>query len=312
VSGAPALRVRGLVKRFQRGLLRSASAEAAVAGVDLEVAQGERVGLIGESGSGKTTLARAALGLVPYELGVVEILGFRLDRMKIDERRRFRRRFQLLFQNAEAHLNPGLRVQEILRESARLHRPAESAGALIEATLQQVGLTHRSGAWPHQLSGGEKRRVGIARILLTEPDLIVADEPTAGLDAGLKADIIDLLLTRRDARRGYLLISHDLPLVAYACQRVVVMYAGRVVEEFPVDHLRSGPHHPYTQALLAAAGLVPNVARHATLAAGRVSPGCPYLGPCTEAVLACGTLRPLLVELGPSHRIACHARGVMP
>jgi len=300
-----------MVKRFRRGLLRSTDVAAAVDGVDLEVAQGERVGLIGESGSGKTTLARAALGLVPHDLGVVEILGFRLDRMSADERRRFRRRFQLLFQNAEAHLNPGLRVLDILRESARLHRPTESASALIDATLNQVGLSHRAGAWPHQLSGGEKRRVGIARLLLTEPDLIVADEPTAGLDAGLKADIIDLLLSRKDSRRGYLLISHDLPLVAYACQRVVVMYAGRVVEEFPVDRLRSGPHHPYTQALLAAAGLVPDAPRHATPAAGRASAGCPYLGPCTEAVLACGTLRPLFVELGPAHRIACHARGVM-
>lgn len=309
MSSSPALRIRGMVKRFRRGLIGSQSKEAAVDGVDLEVGRGERVGIIGESGSGKTTLARTALGLLPLDHGSVEILGIDTERLRPAELRQFRRRFQLLFQNPDAHLNPGLRVQEILRESATLHRPKESPTALLSSVLTQVGLTHRRKAFPHQLSGGEKRRVGIARMLLTEPELIVADEPTAGLDAGMKAEIIDLLLARSDNRRAYLLISHDLPLVAYATERIAVMYAGRVVEEFPTRLLKEGPHHPYTEALLSAAGLLPEALRHPVLPAGRLTEGCPYLGPCTEAVAACEGIRPLLHELSAEHRIACHRRG---
>ncbi len=277
----------------------------AVDRVSLEVRPGEVVGLIGESGSGKTTLVRAALGLLPFDAGEVHLLGRRLDRLGGRSLRRLRRRSQLLLQDPDASLNPGLTVRDHLRESARLHRPTEPPDALAERVAERVGLGHRLVGLPHELSGGEKRRVGIARVLLADPDLTVADEPTTGLDAALKAEVIDLLLANRTPERGYLLISHDLPLVAWACDRVVVMYAGRVIEEMPVSHLRVEPHHPYTSRLLAAAGMAPPSAQLGSdPPAGRGALGCPYFGPCPLGGPRCATVRPVLAG-SEGHPIAC-------
>lgn len=302
-----ALRLRGIVKRFRRGLLGRAEAAPAVDAVDLAVPRGKVVALIGESGSGKTTLAHVATRLIEPDEGSTEVLGRDLATLSRSELRRFRRRFQILFQNPDAHLNPGLRVHQILRESAQLHRPDDDPAAVVADVLEEVGLSHRAHALPHELSGGEKRRVGIARVLIADPDLWVADEPTSGLDAGLKGDIIDLLLARRDGERAYLLISHDLPLVSYASDQVAVMLAGRVIEEFPIAALNDGPHHPYTAALLAAVGLSTAAPRLDEPAAGRGTAGCPYRGPCPFAVGACDVVRPLPVEIDRDHRIACHA-----
>ncbi len=310
---AEALRVEGLVKRYRRGLLLRGEAEEAVQGVDLRVRRGEVVGLVGESGSGKTTLARAATGLIPYDAGRVLILGEDLSRLRGRRLRRFRRRVQVLFQNPDAHLNPGLSVGAIVAESVRLHRPGEDVGAATRAVLAEVGLAGREAALPHELSGGEKRRVGIARILVADPELVVADEPTSGLDAALKADILDLLLRRRDGAHAWLLISHDIPLIASVADRIAVMLAGRVVEEFPTSRLDSGPHHPYTRALLAAAGLDDeDGAMDGFRPSIRVRRGCPYRAACPDRREACDTRRPALAEVGEDHRVACHAVEVAP
>ncbi len=319
----PLLAIRGMVKRYRNpgftGLVGRRS-EAAVDGVDLEVQPGESVGLIGESGSGKTTLVRAALGLLDFEQGEVELLGHPLRGLSKGQLRGLRGRCQLMLQSPDASLNPGLSVLEHLLESARLHRPQADAGEVVADFAERVGISHRLAGLPYELSGGEKRRVGIARLLIADPHLTVADEPTAGLDAALKAEITDLLLATRSPERGHLFISHDIPLIAYACQRVAVMYAGRVVEELPVSAIGAVQHHPYTSALLQAAGFAVDCPPALAAApAGRGLPGCCYLGPCPLALPCCSQQAPELRALadadGPGqHRVACHhvAPGVSP
>jgi len=302
-----------MVKRYRNpgvaGLV-SRRGEAAVDGVDLLVNPGERVGLIGESGSGKTTLVRAALGLLGFEGGEVELLGRPLKGLSRGELRTLRTRCQLLLQSPDASLNPGLTVREHLWESARLHQPEADPDALVADHAERVGIDHRLDGLPFALSGGEKRRVGIARLLIADPELTVADEPTAGLDAALKAEITDLLLATRSPGRGHLFISHDIPLIAYACERIAVMYAGRVVEELPVSGIGSLPHHPYTSSLLQAAGFaVDHPQALDDVPTGRGGPGCAYRGPCPMAVPACAEARPALVSVdgaSGAHRVACH------
>lgn len=244
-------------KRFvPRGLARG-PAHLALDSVNLSVAAGERVAIIGESGSGKTTLARVGLGLIPPDSGRIRLLGEDVGGWSKARWRQARSQVQLLFQDPRAMLNPGLSLGALLRESARLHRPDEPAGDLVREALREVGLPGREAARPHELSGGERRRAGLARVLLAKPDLLVADEPTAGLDAGLKADLVALMLDRVGADCAVVLISHDLPMVSWACDRVVVMDQGRVVDEFRAAAVTLHDPHPRTAALLHAAGLRP-------------------------------------------------------
>lgn len=300
------LRVSGLVKRYPRRLL-GAEPPAAVDGVDLEVRDGEVVALVGESGSGKTTLVRCALGLLPFQSGKVEILGQDLAALRGAALRRARRDFQMLLQDPTAMLNPGLTVRQHLEETARLHRPEAPMQPLVQAIAARVGLAHRLDALPREMSGGERRRAGLARVLLVEPKLLVADEPTSGLDAALKADLIDLLLTGKGPGRSWLIVSHDLPLVAYGCDRVYVMLAGRVVERAPVATLGKTRHHPYTEALLRAAGMLGGQpAPGQEPIADRASGGCPWRGACPRATERCITSAPELLERAPEHAVACH------
>ena len=247
---APMLEVTDLVKRYG-----GRAPVTALAGVDFQVEKGEVVGIIGESGSGKTTLVRSALGLLPFDSGRVKLLGRDLSSMSRAELRGLRREVQLVFQDPDSMLNPGLTMREHLVESARLHKPEVAADDVVAKVARQVGLMHRLDARPRQLSGGEKRRVGLARVLVADPRLVVADEPTAGLDASLKADLIDLMLAATGSERSLVLVSHDLPLVAYACHRVIVMLRGEVVDRFPIAALGRIEHHPYTTTLLRNAGM---------------------------------------------------------
>lgn len=257
----PAWSIRGLTKRF--GTLFRPS-RAAVSEVDLEVAPGERVALIGESGSGKTTLARCGLGLVPRDGGSVHLFGEDTATFGEHRWRLERRRCQMLFQDPRAMLHPNLTIGALLTESVRVHRAGEPAAGLVADVLERVGLTGRENALPKHLSGGEQRRAGLARVLLAQPKLLVADEPTAGLDAALKADLIETLVERVGPDCAVVLISHDLAVVAWACQRVVVMADGKVVDTFSTDWLRGARtqkvdltgRHPYAIRLLAASGLV--------------------------------------------------------
>ena len=244
----PLLSARGLHKRWRQGWWRPVET-VGLGGVDLELLPGEVVGLIGESGSGKTTLARTALGLSALDAGSVSING--IDPHK--NRKLIPPVAQLLFQDAGASLNPGLTVQAILEESAR-HFPGTDS---VQIVLERLDLLPRAHARPSELSGGERRRVTLGQVWLANPLLLVADEPTAGLDASRKGEIIDLLLSRRSPERGFLLISHDLPLVLYACQRLLVMQAGRIIDDFPTPELFAPQRHPWTQKLCINAGLEP-------------------------------------------------------
>lgn len=241
------LSIRGLAKVYRPGWGRAPV--PALVGIDLEVGAGEIVGLIGESGCGKTTLVRCALGLLPIDAGEVRVVGEDPHRAGPG----LRRKVQLLLQDPGASLNPGLSVRAILAESVRVHRPTDPA-AVTEA-LRRVDLSHRADARPHQLSGGEKRRVTLAQLWIADPVLTVADEPTAGLDAARKAELLDLMLANRGPERAAVLISHDLPLVLYACTRVVVMDAGRIVDAFPPAAVRDPARHPATRALVSASGM---------------------------------------------------------
>jgi len=242
--------VRDLHKRFGGGLLGGPT-HVALDGVDVTVSEGERVGIIGESGSGKTTLARVGLGLLPASSGTVLLAG------EPPVRRRRGHTAQLLFQDPRAMLNPGLTLGTVLRESARLFQPQADPAATARQALASVGLPGREGARPHELSGGERRRAGLARVLLARPRVLVLDEPTAGLDAALKAEMMQLVLDSVSPRTAVVTISHDLPLVLHACERVLVMHAGRVVDRFTgLEQARRKPH-PVTAALLRAAGVLP-------------------------------------------------------
>ncbi|MFZ5475514.1 MAG: ATP-binding cassette domain-containing protein [Myxococcota bacterium] len=248
---SPLLDLRGLRKVYRRPFSRVST--VAVDGVDLRVSPGEVVGLIGESGCGKTSLARTALGLLRRDAGEVRVLGQDPHVLRGEALRALRRRAQLLLQDPGASLNPGLTVRETLEESRRAHRPDDAA--IVDEALARVDLAHRAKARPHELSGGEKRRATLAQLWIADPFLTVADEPTAGLDAARKAELLDLLLARRGPDRAFVLISHDLPLVLYACTRVVVMDRGRVVDDFDPRALAPASLSDATRRLLEASGM---------------------------------------------------------
>lgn len=231
-------------------------AVSAVDGVSLEVQHNEAVGLVGESGSGKSTLGRVALRLQPPTAGRVSFAGEDITSWRGAPLRALRRRFQLVLQDPLASLNPRMTVGAIVGEP--LHalfgvRGAEQR-ARVAAVLDRVHLpAHMVARYPHELSGGQAQRVGIARALVVQPDLVVADEPVSSLDASVAAQIMALLAELK-AEEGiaYLVISHDLSLVRHLCERVAVMYLGRIVEEGPAERVFRSPSHPYTAALLSA------------------------------------------------------------
>lgn len=251
----PIWQLQGVVRTFISGGLGARRRHRALDGVDLQVYPGERVAIIGESGSGKTTLARVGLGLIRPDAGTVALFGDDMTRASARRWRARRSEAQLLFQDPRAMLNPSFSLGALLRESARLHRPDEPVAGQVDQILHAVGLAGRARALPHELSGGERRRAGLARVLLSRPRLLVADEPTAGLDAALKADLVELLLARAGPSCAVVIISHDLPMVSWACDRVVVMDGGKLVDSFQTAALATHRPHPITAGLLLAAGL---------------------------------------------------------
>ena len=251
----PLLSARNLYKAFTSS---GGKQTVAIDQVNLDLYPGEVVALIGESGSGKTTLGRALLRLISLDQGQIEFLGQDLLALNGAKLRQARRQFQMIFQNQQANLHPRLSVSEMMEESLKLHHPEQSESQRLEQMndlLAQVGLSDHHDRFLASLSGGEQRRVGLARILATSPKLVVADEPTSGLDAAIKLQTIGLLKSLKKESLTYLLISHDLGLVRRIADRILVMLRGKIIEEISIKELGKIEHHPYTQKLLAASQL---------------------------------------------------------
>jgi oligopeptide/dipeptide ABC transporter ATP-binding protein len=307
----------GLVTDLGRraGFLRRATSLRAVDGVDLSIAEGEAYGVVGESGCGKTTLARTLLGLQREAAGEIRLAGRSVGGVPPADARRSRSAIQYVHQDPGAALDPWWRVGATLAEGLVIHgvsSPAERASRIAE-TLAAVGLdAAMAERYPHELSGGQQRRIGLARILLLRPRLVILDEPTAGLDLSVQASVLRLLRDLRD-RFGltYLFISHDLTVVRRVCDRVGVMYLGRIVEEAPAEELFSAPRHPYTQALLEAAPHLDGRAAGPSLpgeppSLRRIPTGCRFHPRCAMATALCSATEPAMEAVAPGHSVSCH------
>jgi oligopeptide/dipeptide ABC transporter ATP-binding protein len=312
------LEAKGIVRLFgQRGLFGRGRVVQAVAGVDLAVRRGEAVGLVGESGSGKSTVGKLLLGLLPLSAGRVFFDGVDVATADAATMRGLRRRMQPVFQDPYSSLDPRRTIGSQIADGLKIHGimgPTQQRERVAEV-LEQVGLQpEHADRYPHQFSGGQRQRIGIARALAIGPDFIVADEPVSALDVSVQAQVLAVLADLR-TRLGLamLFISHDLPVVRHLCDRVVVMYLGRVVEEGPTAEVFAHPRHPYTAALLSAApSLDPARRRRRILLRGDPpSPanppaGCVFHTRCPFAVPACAQTVPELRQVsGSGHRKAC-------
>ena len=314
------LRVEALVKHFpiHGGLLNRVVGQVrAVDGVSFDIRRGEVMGLVGESGSGKTTVGRLVLRLAEATSGRVSFDGTDILGLSTGAMRRFRKRMQIVFQDPYASLNPREKIGAMLGHALALHAigtPADRAGRIVEL-LEQVGLSaDHLDRFPHEFSGGQRQRLVIARALAVQPEFLVADEPVSALDVSIQAQVINLLADLKD-RFGLtmLFIAHDLAVVEHICDRVVVMYLGKVMEIAPASTLYHQPNHPYTEALLSAVP-VPDPSQRRTrmtLTGDIPSPinppsGCVFRTRCPRAVAACAQSVPELKPVGVDHFSACH------
>ncbi len=296
---------------------RERGAVRAVDGVDLEIYPGEIIGLVGESGSGKTTLGKTILRLGPLTSGQIRFDGRDISGERGSQLRGLRSRMQMIFQDPYSSLSPRLRVSYLLREPYTIHQVPEAERYSVAELLQMVGLSGEQAAkYPHELSGGQARRVGIARALALRPEFLVADEPSSGLDVSVAASILNLMKDiAEELGLTYLIITHNLNLVAYIATRVAVMYLGNLVEVGTTDLIFDSPSHPYTLGLLSAISEPDPRQRkdeHRLLLAGEIPsprnppPGCRFHTRCPFAEDRCKTDVPQLEEIEAGHLVACH------
>jgi len=331
-GGGPLLTADGVSVTFSVGssvaarLRHEERVLRAVDGVDLEIRRGEALALVGESGSGKSTLARALTGLAPLAKGEIRFDGRVLPGRR---KRADQRRIQMVFQDPYSSLNPRLTVGGMLTELLRVHHvvPRSEVASFSRELLGLVGLGEEAlRAYPRQFSGGQRQRVAIARALALRPDILVADEPVSALDVSVQATILNLLRDlRAELGLTLMLISHNLAVVRHLCDRVAVMYLGRIIEVAPTETLFSDPQHPYTRGLLAAIPkMSPAGDDGAPAIAGdppsplRIPAGCRFRTRCPIAQDVCEQQDPaLLISAGDSrHSAACHfafsAAGAVP
>ncbi|WP_052326812.1 ABC transporter ATP-binding protein [Deinococcus peraridilitoris] len=317
--GQPLLDVRNLKKYFpiRGGLLSRVVANVqAVQDVSFMVKRGEVVGLVGESGSGKTTVGRSLLRLIEPSGGEVVFNGVDVTKLSKAEMRDYRREMQIIFQDPFASLNPRMTVADIIGEALQIHNlhPGKERVERIGELLRKVGLVPESmRRYPHEFSGGQRQRIGIARALAVDPSFIVADEPVSALDVSIQAQVVNLIQDlQEELGLTVLFIAHDLAVVEYICDRVIVMYLGRIMEVAPSKELYLNPKHPYTEALLSAAPVPdPTVKRKRIILEGDIpSPinppsGCVFRTRCRYAIPECANVVPELREVAPGHFKAC-------
>ena len=323
---APLLRVRGLTKHFplRGGLLgRTRAWVRAVDGVSFDVNAGETLGIVGESGCGKSTLARLLLRLVDPDAGTVTFEGEDVLRASPSRMKRLRRDLQLVFQDPYASLNPRLPIEDAVAFSLLVHgTPRGEARERARALLGHVGLDPRMHGrrYAHELSGGQRQRVNIARALVLDPRLLVLDEPVSALDKSVQAQVLNLLQDLKAERAlTYVLISHDLNVIEYVSDRVLVMYLGEVVETGSAEALAQSPRHPYTQALFASApSMDPDRRMEQPPIAGDppnpIDPpsGCRFRTRCPFAMPRCAEASPPFVPVDAGHEVACYLYEMEP
>ena len=310
---SPLLAVAGLSKSFGK----APKLTRAVDDVGLTLNAGEVLGLVGESGSGKSTIGRLILRLLEPDSGEIRFKGEDIAHFPERRLKAFRRQAQMVFQDPFASLNPRLRVKDIVGEALDAHGlfQGKQRNTRIDELLHLVGLhSEQRDRYPHEFSGGQRQRIGIARALAVEPSLIIADEPVSALDVSVQAQVLNLMQDLRD-RLGLsmLFISHDLDVVELMCDRIAVLYLGRIMEIGPTDEIVKRSRHPYTRALIAASPKAdPEAPPNRSVLKGDIpSPlappsGCVFRTRCPIAEARCAAERPALRQAGQSHVVACH------
>jgi len=323
-AAAPLLEVRDLKVHFsvktRGGLTGRQTLLKAVDGVSFRVAPGETLGVVGESGCGKSTLGRAILQLIPATSGEVVWLGRPIQGLDTKQMRPLRRDMQIVFQDPLAALDPRMTVGEIIGEPLDTFMPSipkAEGKARVQEMLAKVGLSpHMLNRYPHEFSGGQCQRIGIARAMILNPKLVVCDEPVSALDVSIQAQIINLLMRlQREFNLSLILISHDLSVVRHICHRILVLYLGRVMEVASRDELYASPRHPYTQALISAVPIPdpdleaakPRIVLSGDLPSPFDPPsGCLFRTRCPKATALCAEVVPAEERLSAAHRVACH------
>jgi oligopeptide transport system ATP-binding protein len=292
----------------------------AVDGVSLELEPGETLGVVGESGCGKSTLARGILGLAPVTSGTVNLEGRNISGLSTRQLRTYRQQMQIVFQDPLASLDPRMTVSEIITEPLQVFEPGldrKARKARVQQMMERVGLLpNLINRYPHEFSGGQCQRIGIARALILHPKLLICDEPVSALDVSIQAQIINLLMDlQKEMGLSMLFIAHDLSVVKQISHRVMVMYLGKIVEIASRDDLYHDPCHPYTRALIEAIPIPdPEIERNKTftpLQGDLPSPldppsGCAFRTRCPQATELCAEQEPPVHDIGNGHRITCH------
>jgi oligopeptide transport system ATP-binding protein len=295
----------------------SKRAIVAVDNVSLKLEKGKTLGIVGESGSGKSTLGRLMLRLIEPTAGEINFDDVNLLKLKNTELRKMRSKMQMIFQDPMSSLNPRMSIRQLVSEPLEIHRnlKVSEQNAAVEEIITKVGLEKSAlDKYPHEFSGGQRQRISIARAVINNPSLIVADEPVSALDVSIQSQILNLLMDlRNDLNLSFVFISHDLSVVRHIADEVAVMYLGNIVEIAPADQLFSNPQHPYTQALISAIPQVEKEKRvNRIILKGDIPnpadapSGCYFHPRCPIAIDKCSSLAPTLKITGTNHLTSCH------